>query len=51
MVFATISGTHELNFDLQAVAAIVTTTVPLLIFIVFQRQFAAGATTRSGNKE
>jgi ABC-type glycerol-3-phosphate transport system permease component len=51
VVFATISGTHELNFNLQAVAAIVTTTVPLLIFIIFQRQFAVGATTRSGNKE
>jgi ABC-type glycerol-3-phosphate transport system permease component len=51
VIFATISGTHDLNFNLLAVAAIVTTLVPLIIFIVFQRQFAAGSMTRSGNKE
>ena len=51
VVFVGIAGTHDLNFDLQAVAAIVTTAVPLLIFVVFQRQFAAGATSRAGTKE
>lgn len=51
VLFVNIVGTHDLNYDLQAVAAIVTTAVPLIIFIVFQRQFAAGATSRSGNKE
>ena len=51
VVFATISGTHELNYNLQAVAAIITTIVPLAVFIIFQRQFAAGAMSRSGNKE
>ncbi|WP_375450703.1 carbohydrate ABC transporter permease [uncultured Devosia sp.] len=51
VLFSQIVGTHDLNYDLQAVAAIVTTTVPLIIFIIFQRQFAAGSMSRSGNKE
>ena len=33
------------------VAAIVTTSVPLLIFVVFQRYFATGAQVGSGTKE
>lgn len=48
---ARIHGTCELNWDLQSVAAIITTIVPLVIFLVFQRQFAAGAETRTGAKE
>jgi ABC-type glycerol-3-phosphate transport system permease component len=51
VLFAQISGTYDLNWNLRAVAAIVTTIVPLIIFLVFQRQFAGGAMSRSGNKE
>ncbi len=46
-----ISGTYDLNWDLRSVAAIVTTVLPLAIFLIFQRQFAAGSGTRSGGKE
>lgn len=46
-----VSGTYELNWDLRSVAAIVTTIVPLIIFLVFQRQFAAGSQSRTGAKE
>jgi ABC-type glycerol-3-phosphate transport system permease component len=46
-----VSGTYDVNWDLRSVAAIVTTVVPLLVFLVFQRQFASGALSRSGNKE
>lgn len=51
VIFAQISGTYDMNWDRRAVAAIVTTIVPLIVFLVFQRQFAAGAMTRGGNKE
>ncbi len=40
-----------MNWDMRSVAAIVTATVPLFIFMIFQRQFAAGSQTRSGAKE
>lgn len=46
-----ISGTYDVNWDMRSVAAIVTTIVPLIVFLVFQRQFAAGSQTRSGGKE
>lgn len=46
-----VSGTYDLNWDLRSVAAIVTTIVPLIIFLIFQRQFASGSQTRSGGKE
>mgnify|MGYP003637844555 CR=1 FL=1 len=46
-----VAGTYESNWDLRSVAAIVTTIVPLLVFMIFQRQFAAGSQTRSGAKE
>jgi|TARA_R100000365_G_C2737668_1_gene66745 ABC-type glycerol-3-phosphate transport system permease component len=46
-----VSGTYELNWDLRSVAAIVTTIVPLLVFLIFQRQFAVGSETRTGAKE
>ena len=46
-----VSGTYDLNWDLRSVAAIVTTSVPLLIFVVFQRYFAAGSQVGSGTKE
>ena len=51
VIFARIAGTYDANWDLQSVAAIVTTIVPLVIFLVFQRQFAGGALTNSGSKE
>lgn len=51
VLFARIAGTYDLNWDLRSVAAIVTTIVPLLVFLVFQRQFAAGAQSRTGAKE
>ena len=43
VIFAQISGMYDANWDLRAVAAIVTTIVPLIVFLVFQRQFASGA--------
>ena len=46
-----VSGTYELNWDLRSVAAIVTTIVPLIVFLIFQRQFATGAETRTGAKD
>ena len=46
-----LAGTYEANWDLRSVAAIVTTIVPLIVFMVFQRQFAAGSQTRTGAKE
>jgi ABC-type glycerol-3-phosphate transport system permease component len=51
VVLARIAGTYDLNWDLRAVAAIITTIVPLIVFIVFQRQFAAASQTTSGGKE
>ncbi|MEO5806701.1 carbohydrate ABC transporter permease [Devosia sp.] len=51
VLFVSIAGTRDMNFHLQAVAAIVTTAVPLAIFIIFQRQFATGSMNRSGSKE
>jgi ABC-type glycerol-3-phosphate transport system permease component len=51
VILARINGTYELNWDLQSVAAIVTTSVPLVIFLVFQRYFALGSQTRAGAKE
>ncbi len=46
-----VSGTYETNWDLRSVAAIVTTIVPLIVFLIFQRQFATGAETRTGAKD
>ena len=51
VVFAQISGMYDANWDMRAVAAIVTTIVPLVIFLVFQRQFASGSLASSGSKE
>lgn len=51
VLFAQISGTYDSNWNLRAVAAIVTTLVPLIIFVLFQRQFASGSMSRSGSKE
>jgi len=51
VIFAQISGMYDANWDLRAVAAIVTTSVPLVVFLLFQRQFASGALVSSGSKE
>lgn len=51
VLLARISGTYDPNIDQQAVAAIVTAVVPLLVFILFQRQFQAGNRVSSGGKE
>jgi ABC-type glycerol-3-phosphate transport system permease component len=51
VLLARISGSYEMNWDMRSVAAIITAIVPLLIFMIFQRQFAAGSQTRSGAKE
>ncbi len=51
VAFARIAGTYDANWNLRAAAAIITAIVPLVIFIVFQRQFASGALSRSGGKE
>lgn len=51
VLLARISGSYEINWDQRSVAAIITTIVPLVVFLVFQRQFAAGSQTRTGAKE
>ena len=51
VVFAQMAGTYDTNWNLRSVAAIVTTAVPLVVFLVFQKQFASGSISRSGNKE
>lgn len=51
VMLARVSGTYELNWDLRSVAAIITTIVPLVVFLIFQRQFAIGSQTRTGGKE
>ncbi len=50
-LLARIQGVYDRNWDQVAVAAIVTTVVPLVIFILFQRFFTAGAAAKSGSKE
>ncbi|QGZ63056.1 carbohydrate ABC transporter permease [Paraburkholderia acidisoli] len=51
VVFARLAGTFDAVWNLRAAAAIVTAIVPLVVFIVFQREFAGGALNRSGIKE
>jgi ABC-type glycerol-3-phosphate transport system permease component len=51
VVLARVAGTYDLNWDLRAVAALITTSVPLFIFLIFQRQFAAGSQATTGGKE
>jgi ABC-type glycerol-3-phosphate transport system permease component len=51
VLLARIAGTYDPNLDQQAVAAIVTAIVPLTVFLLFQRQFAAGNRVSSGGKE
>ena len=51
VVLARVSSFYETNWDHRAVAAIVTTIVPLIVFLIFQRHFAAGSQARAGAKE
>jgi ABC-type glycerol-3-phosphate transport system permease component len=50
VTFARIAGTFDGNWNLRAVAAIVTAIVPLVVFIVFQRQLSGGAMRQSSSK-
>lgn len=51
VLLAQIAGSYDANFDQQAVAAIITLSAPLVVFILFQRFFAMGAKNTSGGKE
>jgi len=51
VMLARIAGNYDPNTDLQAVAAIVTMIVPLLVFVTFQKYFSAGASNSEGGKE
>ncbi len=51
VLLARISSSFEPNIGQQSVAAIITAIVPLAIFIVFQKYFAAGSKVSSGGKE
>lgn len=51
VMLARIAGNYDPNTDLQAVAAIVTMSVPLIVFITFQKYFSAGSGTSAGSKE
>jgi ABC-type glycerol-3-phosphate transport system permease component len=51
VMLARVTGQYELNLDELSVAAIVTTIVPLTVFLVFQRYFALGSQTRTGAKD
>ena len=50
VLLSRIQGTYEPNWDLKAVAVIITAFVPLLLFIYFQKHFSAGSTLGSGGK-
>lgn len=51
VMLARIAGSFDPNYDQQAVAAIITLSAPLLVFILFQKYFAMGASNTSGGKE
>lgn len=50
VLLARIQGTYEPNWDLQAVAVIITAVVPLGFFLYSQKNFSAGASIGSGGK-
>ena len=50
VLLSTISGTYEPNWDQRAVATILTSVVPLVIFLKFQQFFSADSTNNSGSK-
>lgn len=49
-LLARIKGALEPNWDLVAVASIITTLLPILVFIYFQKALGGGATISSGDK-
>jgi ABC-type glycerol-3-phosphate transport system permease component len=51
VAFARIAGVFDANWNQQAAAAIITAIVPLVMFVVFQRQFTRSALSRSGSRE
>lgn len=50
VLLSTISGAYEPNWDQRAVATIITSILPLVIFLVFQKYFSADGKNRSGAK-
>ena len=50
-VFAQMVCACDTNRNVRSVAAIVTTAVRLLVFLVFQRQSAGGSISHNGSKE
>lgn len=50
VMLSKISGAYEPNWDQRAVATIITSILPLLIFLVFQRYFSADGKNNSGSK-
>lgn len=50
VMLSTISGTFEPNWDQRAVATIITSILPLIIFLVFQKYFSADGKNSSGSK-
>lgn len=50
VLLARISGVNDPNYHLKSVAAILTASVPLAVFLIFQRQFAAGNRISTGGK-
>lgn len=51
VMLARIAGQYDPNVNMQSAAAIITAFVPLVVFIFFQKQFAAGNQVSSGGKE
>lgn len=51
VLLSRIQGSTEPNWDLLAVATIITTIIPLLFFIYNQKYFVSGSMTGSGVKE
>lgn len=50
VLLSTIAGSYEPNLDQRAVATIITSVVPLLVFLVCQRYFSADGKNYSGAK-
>lgn len=50
MLLSTIAGTYEPNLDQRAVATIITSIVPLVVFLLFQKYFSADGKNKSGAK-
>ena len=50
VLLSSISGAYEPNLDQRAVATIITSIAPLVIFLTFQRYFSADGRNQSGAK-